>query len=163
MSGALVSFAMNLSFILTPTTDYIASISLELDGGVNSLPQAQKCSPCVLNLMKQAQGTAYSNYSPLHVDDFVAVQKSCGVSFPTDVKPPIANISSPLVATSSGTNECLSGNLYTVKSGDNCQTIAASKNVATGTLQSINNLVRDCSNLIAGAQLYAPCSSHSLR
>ncbi|KAJ7207185.1 LysM domain protein [Mycena pura] len=137
-------------------TDYIASISSEIDGGVSSLPQAQQCSPCVLSLMQQAQGTAYSNYSPLHVDDYVAVQKTCGVSFPTDVKPPIANISSPLVATSSGTNECLSGNLYTVQSGDNCQTIAASKNVATGTLQTINNIFRDCSNLIAGAQICLP-------
>jgi hypothetical protein len=65
---------------------------------------------------------------------WVAVQKSCGVSFPTDVQPPVANISTPIVATTSGTNECLSGNMYTIQSDDNCQTIAASKNVATGTL-----------------------------
>ncbi|KAJ7228438.1 LysM domain protein [Mycena pura] len=137
-------------------TDYIANIATEIDGDLNSLPAAQKCSPCVLGLMNQAQGTAFSNFSPLHVDDWVAVQQSCGVSFPTDVQPPVANLSTPIVANSTGTSQCLSGNLYTVQSGDNCQTIAASKNVATGTLQSINNIFPDCSNLFAGVQICIP-------
>jgi hypothetical protein len=139
-----------LNFNLTHRTDYIANITIDDDSDLNSLPEAQKCSPCVIGLMKYAQGTAFSNYSPLHVDDFIPVQQACGVSFPTDVQPPVANISTPIVANSAGTSECLSGNLYTVQSGDNCQTIAASKNVATGTLQSINNIFPDCNNLIAG-------------
>ncbi|CAF9932024.1 MAG: hypothetical protein ALECFALPRED_005146 [Alectoria fallacina] len=51
---------------------------------------------------------------------------------------------------------CLSGIFYTVALGDDCQKIAVAKQVATGTLRIINNILPDCSNLIAGAQVCIP-------
>lgn len=43
---------------------------------------------------------------------------------------------------------CLSGNTYTVVSGDDCIKISSSKKVSTGALIVLNQLFPDCSNLL---------------
>ena len=48
---------------------------------------------------------------------------------------------------------CLSGKNYTVASGDNCQQIAQEFSVATGSLEIINGLYADYSNLEAGESM----------
>ena len=49
---------------------------------------------------------------------------------------------------------CLSGNFYTVLSGDDVQKIAATKNVATGPLMTLNGIFPDGTNLFVGQNLY---------
>lgn len=48
---------------------------------------------------------------------------------------------------------CLSGNFYTVLSGDDVQKIAVTLNVATGPLQILNGIFPDGTNLLVGQKL----------
>lgn len=143
--------------VLTGSKDFVSSIESNLteDSDITALPDAQLCSPCLLALFQTLRGTPYSNYGAGLVAPYQAVQTRCNVKYPTAIQPPPTNVTSiPGYASDSANTTCLSGNYYTVVPGDNCQKIAAAKGVATGTLQAINNIVPDCSNLIAGASMY---------
>ena len=136
--------------------DLIATIqnNLTQDSDVTALPQSQLCSPCLLSLLHSIQSTSFSNYNDQLAVSFQSAQKVCQVEYPTDVQPPVTNVTSlPGYVMSSTHATCLSGIFYTVALGDDCQKIAVAKQVATGTLRIINNILPDCSNLIAGAQV----------
>lgn len=80
------------------------------------------------------------------------------MSYPTAVQPPQTNLTiadMPNFVNTSGLAEvpCISGNTYTVQSGDTCVSIGIANNVASGTLLIINNLFADCSGLDAGASM----------
>ncbi|KAL8918130.1 MAG: hypothetical protein Q9172_005557 [Xanthocarpia lactea] len=78
----------------------------------------------------------------------------CNVEHPTDVQKPPTNISNYYnFANSAYEPACLSGKTYRVAAGDNCQKIAASQGVATGTLEAINNIYPGCTNLVAGSTI----------
>ncbi len=98
------------------------------------------------------QGTSYSNYDESLASVWSSIQTTCQLSYPTAVPSLSTNVTTPggFAAPGTGfTGLCISGNRYTVVSGDNCETIAESQNVATGTLIAINNLFPDCTNLNA--------------
>ncbi|KAH9206729.1 hypothetical protein DL95DRAFT_347253 [Leptodontidium sp. 2 PMI_412] len=125
------------------------------------------CSPCVLSLYQQLQGTAYSYYDSVMATEWATIQKTCGVSFPTAVPVNPTNVTAiPGYAPNNFTtsNVCYSGNTYTVASGDNCIAISKAKGVSTGALININSLLPDCSNLQAGATLCLPqpCITHTV-
>lgn len=82
---------------------------------------------------------------------------ACGVKYPTEVQKSPTNVTNvPGFASNYSQATCSSGSTYTVVTGDSCQAIAQSHNVATGTLQAINGIFPDCTNLIAGSIMYGP-------
>jgi LysM repeat protein len=118
-------------------------------------------------MFQQIQGTPYSNYQADIATQWATVQSTCSVSYPTSVPTPISNLTSiPGFAPTSVvfSQPCLSGNTYTVVSGDNVQAISQNVGCATGTLIAINNLLPDGSDLQAGQSLCLPfqCQLHTV-
>ena len=135
------------------------------DSQLTDLPKDQLCSSCVIGLIQQSQGTSFSNYDASVASQWSTVQSTCGINSPIDVQPLTTNVTNfPGYAPSNYTtsSQCMSGVQYSVKQGDDCQKIAISQNIATGTLISINNLLPDCSDLLSGASLCLPqtCSTY---
>ena len=133
--------------------------------GLTDLPKDQLCSPCIIALLQHSQSTPFSNYDESIAPQLNSVQSTCGISFSTDAQPLITNVTdSPGYATSNYTapSQCLSGTQYSVKPGDDCQKIAISQGVSTGTLIASNNLLPDCSDLQGGESLCLPqaCSTY---
>ncbi|KAI5305672.1 hypothetical protein KEM56_003676 [Ascosphaera pollenicola] len=123
------------------------------------LSESQLCSDCVVSLFKYMQSTPYSNYDESLSQIWSAIQAKCSLSYPTDVPPLQTNITQPdgFAPPGSGAEyTCLSGSNYTVKNGDDCETIAEKNHVSTGTLIAINSLYPDCSNLDVGQVLCLP-------
>jgi hypothetical protein len=122
---------------------------------MTSLSEAQLCSPCILSLGQTIQGTSFSNYNLGIASQWSSIQSTCGVDYPIAVQPLTTNLTSisgfasPTNSTSNSTAPtfCLSGNKYTVVSGDGCLGISEAKNVPTGTLRVLNDIFPDCSNL----------------
>jgi LysM repeat protein len=48
---------------------------------------------------------------------------------------------------------CYSNQTYTVAEGDTCKSISEKMSVDTGTLEILNNLYADCSNIVVGMDL----------
>ena len=116
----------------------------------------------MITLLKAIQSTPYSNYDAQYVQDWVTIQSRCNTGpLPTAPHPPATNMTAlPDVTISDPANlTCLSGNHYTVQSGDDVQKIAAAHGVATGTLIILNGIFPDGTNLIAGQDLYVVESS----
>lgn len=110
----------------------------------------------MISLLQNIQSTPYSNYDSSYVQDWVAIQATCSTGpLPTAVQPPATNMTAiPGVVISNPANAtCLSGNHYTVQSGDDIQQIAVAHNVATGTLKNLNGIFPDGTNLLAGQDL----------
>lgn len=144
---------------------------------LSDYPAQYLCTPCMIKLLAQSQSTSFSNYNSDLIDDWRGVQAGeyswkqksqrdyqlilllvCNVTYPTGVQPPATNLTLadlPNYVNTSALAEvpCISGNTYTVQSGDTCNSIATSKSVASGTLLIINNLYADCSGLIAGQSM----------
>jgi len=117
----------------------------------------------MIALLKGIQGTPYSNYDTYHVQDWLTIQSQCNTDpLPTAPQPPATNMTAlPGVTTSNPANvTCLSGNHYTVQSGDDVQKIAAAHGVATGTLNILNGIFPDGTNLFAGQELYVVVPHH---
>ena len=169
--GDLVWSSYNLTCLADPTTGsscmhyLFNSTGDAADVGALDLPDDLLCSPCVLALYRVLQGTAYSYYDELMASDWKAIQDKCGVTYPTDVTPNPTNVTdipgfaTPGDSAENSTITCLSGNTYTVVSGDNCIAISQQHNVSTGTLLILNNIFADCSNLI-GRYLFIFIYSH---
>ena len=126
------------------------------DSSVVALSKSQQCSPCILALFQHLQSTPYSSYNDELAKDWTSVQQLCGVSYPTIVQPPAANVTVPGYSTSAANATCLTNQYYTVTSGDDCESIAEAHHVAQGTLIVINGILPDCSNLEAGASICMP-------
>lgn len=108
-------------------------------------------------LLRNRQGTAFSGYDTNEALAWASIQSTCGTSYPTAVQSAAASPTSlPGYANSSYTASCLSGNTYTVVSGDNCQAIAHSNSVATGTLIIINQILPGCTDIEVGQTLCLP-------
>ena len=126
---------------------------------LTDLPKDQLCSSCIIGLFQQSQSSSFSNYDASVAPQWSTVQSTCGINSPIEVQPLTTNVTDfPGYAPSNYTvsSQCTSGNHYSVKSGDDCQKIATSQSIATGTLISINNLLPDCSDLLGGATLCLP-------
>jgi LysM repeat protein len=146
------------------SSDEVAAINTgNVDQPITSLSSAQLCSPCMIALLQSIQSTPYSNYDASYVQDWVTIQSQCNTGpLPTAAQPPATNITAlPGVSTSNPANStCLSGNHYTVQSGDDVQKIAAAYGVATGTLKILNGIFPDGTNLFAGQDLYVVVVHH---
>ncbi|KAL8862689.1 MAG: hypothetical protein Q9178_001187 [Gyalolechia marmorata] len=145
--------------LISNQLDFIGNLdeTLAEDIDLAAIPHRDLCAPCMLALLVQAQSTAYSNYGPGYVDQYKNIQSICNVEHPTEVQQPPTNISNYYnFANSAYEPACLSGKTYRVAVGDNCQKIAASQGVATGTLEAINNIYPGCTNLIAGSTICLP-------
>jgi hypothetical protein len=131
--------------------DYTADVfsnASSVDEDWTSLNTTVLCSSCVINLFRHMQSTSYSNYDATLAAEWKSIQSVCQLSYPTDVPSLQTNVTdvSNLAPPGSGyTGGCLSGNNYTVASGDSCETVVERYDVATGTLIAINDLLPDCS------------------
>lgn len=133
-------------------TDLFGDSETDSDG--LEVPSDQLCSPCVISIFRHMQGTSYSNYDDSLASTWSAIQSKCQISYPTAVPSLDTNVKDFSNYAPLGTAynaACLSGVLYKVAADDNCESIAETHNVATGTLIAINSLFPDCSNLQAGA------------
>ncbi|KAF2154796.1 carbohydrate-binding module family 50 protein [Myriangium duriaei CBS 260.36] len=141
--------------------NYFANLTKSTnDVAIASLPKAQLCTPCILNLGVLNQGTSYSNYGPKMAKNWASVQSICGVSYPTAIPPVVGNRTDLPGYAPSGypVASCGTGKTYKVVSGDDCGKIAAAQGVPKGTLMSYNNVLPDCSDLQVGQPLCVPNS-----
>lgn len=141
--------------IHSPAYYFNISSNYTSDLSATTLPQDVLCSPCVLSMYQMFQQTAYSYYDSNMAADWENIQSQCGVSYPTSVPENPTNVTNipgfpPQGAgsTTAPTPTCFSGNTHTVASGEGCIGISQQYNVSTGTLQILNNIFPDCSNLI---------------
>jgi len=143
--------------LIKQSSDEVAAISTgNIDQPITNLSSTQLCSPCMIALLQGIQSTPYSNYDAQYVQDWVTIQSRCNTGpLPTAPQPPATNMTAlPGVTTSNPVNlTCLSGNHYTVQPGDDVQKIAATYGVATGTLNILNGIFPDGTNLFAGQDL----------
>ena len=158
--GQSETFVYAGNFLFSKDIDSISALFANSNDDTDGteLPQSQLCSNCVVSLFRHMQSTAYSNYDDSLALVWSSIQKSCGLSFPTAVRPLDTNLTTPGGFASPGTGFtglCLSGKKYVVTGGDDCEAIARNNSVATGTLIAVNSLYRDCTNLQAGA-VYQP-------
>jgi LysM repeat protein len=112
----------------------------------------------MLGIAQQIQATPYSNYDEDLAVEWTNLQERCGVNYPTGVQLLQTNVTDPpgYVTNYTTATYCLSGNTYTVVSGDSCGAIAAAQGVATGSLITLNNVLPDCTNLQVGQSLCIP-------
>jgi hypothetical protein len=149
--------------------DYFSSVfgNITTDGDGTGIPAAQLCSPCIVNSFQQMQSTPYSNYDTNLASVWTSIQGTCSLSFNTTVPNIVTNVVLPDYAPPGSAYDggCLSGNSYTVQSGDNCQAISAAHSVATGTLVAVNNILKDCSNIVVGQSLCLPqtCTTYTVQ
>lgn len=145
------------------SSDKVAAINTgSVDQPISGIPKTELCSPCMLALLQHIQSTPYSNYDRSYIQDWLAVQSKCNTGpLPTAVQPPATNMTSlpGIVISDPSDSTCLSGNYYTVQSGDDVQKIAVAQNVATGTLKTLNGIFPDGTNLLVGQKLYVLASS----
>ncbi|RDB24798.1 hypothetical protein Hypma_007466 [Hypsizygus marmoreus] len=164
-AGDVIWATYNRTCLKDPATgaycvDQIAAINTgDVDLPISSLPHDQLCSSCMIALLKNIQSTPYSNYDASYIQDWVAIQSTCSTGpLPTAVQPPATNITAlpGVVISNPADSSCLSGNHYTVQSGDDVQKIAVAHGVATGTLKILNGIFPDGTNLFAGQDLCLP-------
>lgn len=120
----------------------------------------------MLSLLQSRQSTSFSGYNSASAVVWSSIQSTYGVSYPTDVQPPVATPTYiyGYANTSYSSTTCYSGNTYTVVSGDSCQAIALANDVATGTLINLNQILPECTNLDIGQVLCLPqtCKTYTV-
>ncbi|KAI1166824.1 hypothetical protein F5B18DRAFT_676807 [Nemania serpens] len=117
-------------------------------------------------IFKQIQSTPYLNYDSGLAEEWAVIQSKCGVSAPTSVPTLATNITDPADhAAPYQPPPCLTGNTYTVVSGDNCLAIAHKLGVSSGSLITLNSLFPDCTNLLLGQVLCVPptCRTYTIQ
>jgi LysM repeat protein len=120
----------------------------------------------MLSLLQNRQSTPFSGYDASSAATWASIQSICGVTYPTEVQAPAASPTSVFgyANSSYSSTTCLSGNTYTVAGGDTCQAIAATHNVATGTLITLNQLLPGCTDIQAGQEICLPqsCTTYTV-
>ncbi|KAK4214374.1 hypothetical protein QBC37DRAFT_472743 [Rhypophila decipiens] len=117
---------------------------------IEDMPQAQICSFCLGAKLKLMQSSPYSAYDELHAERLQYINKKCGQTGGTEPQAPAIN--------PNGTtpDNCLSGQKYTVKSGDTCNSISLANSVSSSTLYYINADLVNCSAPAVGLELCLP-------
>lgn len=142
--------------MITSSLDVLEDLfgtSEEDNDGLGS-PKADLCSECAVSLFRHIQSTPYSNYDENLASVWSNIQKTCGLSYPTEVQKLQTNLTRPGGFAEPGTpfsEVCLTDEYYTVVSGDNCQVIAEKLGVSTSAITVINSLYADCHDLWLGA------------
>lgn len=111
----------------------------------------------LLAIQRQSSGSSASPKSSSPTAAQLLAQQS------QDSKSP-ATPESDSSATGSSSS-CAGGEIYTVQSGDTCETIARSKHVSTGTLVGLNKIGNECRGLQIGQKLCLPppCMIHTVK
>ncbi|KAJ4415750.1 hypothetical protein N0V85_002573 [Neurospora sp. IMI 360204] len=119
---------------------------------IEDMPQAQLCSFCLGAKLRLMQSSPYSAYDELHAERLEYINKHCGAGTGGSTSP------LPPAIQPNGTtpDTCVSGNKYTVKNGDTCNSIALTNAVSSSTLYYINPELLNCSAPEVGLQLCLP-------
>ncbi|KAG9077215.1 hypothetical protein FRC06_009023, partial [Ceratobasidium sp. 370] len=132
------------------------------DTAIETLDASILCGSCNIQSLIISQQSVFG-YDPTFVSNaWPTIQSKCKITTSiTDPGQAYLNITTP----DPGPLTCISGKTYTVKSGDNCQTIAASQNVGTNDLISINSIMPGCSSLWVGQVLCLPqsCQTYAIQ
>ncbi|KAK6528315.1 hypothetical protein TWF281_009558 [Arthrobotrys megalospora] len=149
-------------FIIHQMNAYTGSTNLDY----TDLPTSILCTPCHISRWRALQSSSVLGYDEEKKAEWTKIQQRCGLSYPTAIQPDyiytLPNAAAYDNTTVQNQTTCISGNKYTVKSGDTCHSIAGSQSVSEGTLRLINQIFPDCSNLIVGQSLCLPnkCSTY---
>ncbi|KAG9123113.1 hypothetical protein FRC07_000216, partial [Ceratobasidium sp. 392] len=138
--GLLVGLALGLTTLFSAKAVNLYQDQNDLPPGVDAT------SACG----KALNASSVFGYDPTFVSNaWPTIQSKCKIT---------TSITDPGQATTPdpGDPVCISGKTYTVKSGDNCQAIAAAQNVGTNDLISINSIMPGCTNIWVGQVLCLP-------
>lgn len=121
------------------------------------MPKAELCNPCFVAQNAMLQSSQYSIYNTYYELVLKYIYRTCGLSGPTYILP-------PLIVQEVPTTFCASETFYTTSSGDTCDTIAQAYNVSSSALYRGNQnttTALDCFNITPGSILCIPmpCSS----
>ncbi|KAK3947265.1 hypothetical protein QBC32DRAFT_374430 [Pseudoneurospora amorphoporcata] len=119
---------------------------------IKDMPQAQLCSFCLGAKLRLMQSSPYSAYDELHAERLEYINKRCGAGTGGSTSP-LASAIQPNGTTS---DTCVSGNKYTVKNGDICNSVAQTNAVSSSTLYYINPELLNCSAPDVGLELCLP-------
>ncbi|KAL4973054.1 hypothetical protein BDW66DRAFT_162375 [Aspergillus desertorum] len=121
---------------------------------LEEIPSANLCSYCYIKKLELMQGDAYSDaYNTDWQATYEYVAATCNLTVADfNATTSAFNASVPTTTTAS----CTSGDLYTAKEGDTCDSIALAKGVSSATMYYINLNVVNCSNIAAGTTLCLP-------
>ncbi|CAE6451743.1 unnamed protein product [Rhizoctonia solani] len=132
------------------------------DTSIETLDASTLCSSCSIQSLITSEQSVFG-YDPTFVSSiWPTIQSKCKIT--TAISDPgqaYINITTP----DAGPHTCLSGKTYTVKSGDTCQAIAASQNVGTADLISINSILPGCTSIWVGQELCLPeaCQTYTVQ
>ncbi|KAK3491815.1 hypothetical protein B0T13DRAFT_490449 [Neurospora crassa] len=108
---------------------------------IEDMPQAQLCSFCLGAKLRLMQSSPYSAYDELHAERLEYINKRCGAGTGGSTSP-----LPPAIQPNGTTSDtCVSGNKYTVKNGDTCNSVAQTNSVSSSTLYYINPELLSCS------------------
>ncbi|KAL4756310.1 LysM peptidoglycan-binding domain-containing protein [Aspergillus foveolatus] len=125
---------------------------------VTDLPTADLCSYCNVQQLALLQANAYLDaYTQDWQSTYKAVAQACNLTV-SDFDPVQSAFN---VTVPSAEVDCVSGNTYTTKEGDTCDSIAQTFDVSAATMFYINPNIVNCSSIWAGTDLCLPqtCSS----
>lgn len=115
------------------------------------MPKDELCSYCYTKRLEIMQSSSYSVYNKDYKRAMEVVNDKCGLSLPTDIPP------SPIIKKPPPPPMCVSGDIYTVKEGDTCDSIALEKSIASAALFTANSeKINGCAKLPVGAELCLP-------
>ncbi|RYP80780.1 hypothetical protein DL770_006100 [Monosporascus sp. CRB-9-2] len=122
---------------------------------IDQMPEEQLCSYCFGAKLRMMQQSPYSAYDELFVEMLKHVNEECKVDSPTDPTP------APIQVNGTEPDTCFSGQVYSTKDGDSCDSIALEKSVSAATLYYINPSLLNCSSVPDGLELCLPeaCST----
>ncbi|KAJ9199434.1 hypothetical protein DTO164E3_4746 [Paecilomyces variotii] len=119
--------------------DIISGFTLVAD--INQMPKDEMCSYYYTTKLQMMQSSPYSAYNTDSQGDLQLVHSTCAISGSTDL-PPSLIIREPDAPTM-----CVSGNTYTIKDGDTCDSIASNYGVASAALFMANSdIIVNCSS-----------------
>ncbi|RPA79578.1 pectin lyase-like protein [Ascobolus immersus RN42] len=101
---------------------------------IKAMPKSELCSFCNVQKLKMMQSSRYSYYDNFYKQELEYIYANCpGTSGPTDLHPPLIN-TEPEVEPF-----CLSGEYYTTVTGDTCDSVASTHQVASASLFTGNS------------------------
>ncbi|RBR26167.1 uncharacterized protein FIESC28_01058 [Fusarium coffeatum] len=119
-------------------------------GDDESRPREELCHICYQRRFAVMQSSQYSIYNEYYKNKLEYIYKTCGRSGPTEILPPLKPKQKEL-------DFCLSGNYYTSKEGDTCDSISKEAGVS-GALLYMGNQddIANCREVPAGLKLCLP-------
>ncbi len=144
-----------------PADDWRPGGAADTDDLLDGYASGDQCSESIINLFCHQQSTPYLNNGPEMTAAWAAIRANYDLDYHTVTQTLKTNVTSPANYEPSEytTSACVSGQTYTVISGDNSNDIAKKAGVSTGSLITLNSLRIDCSNLLLGQVRYHQSSS----